>query len=71
MAKSVENLLSELINSVEEDIRSIDTQLKLLTSDKIVDIRRQTKVSSLQRLHVQYRVLQSVLRDEATYFAIK
>jgi hypothetical protein len=71
MAKSVENLLSELINSVEEDIRSIDTQLKLLTSDKIVDIRRQTKVSSLQRLQVQYRVLQSVLRDEATYFAIK
>jgi hypothetical protein len=71
MAKSTENLLSELIKSVEEDIRAIDTQLKLLTSHKIVDIRRQTKVSSLQRLHVQYRVLQSVLRDEATYFAIK
>lgn len=65
MPKRTKNLIHELIRSVEEDIEAIEMQLAAVASDKIVRVDSQPESTSLRKLLLQYKVLLSVLRDEA------
>ena len=68
IAKANQTSIDELISSVEEDVEAIEMQLVALAPDKIVRVDSQRESSSLRKLLLQYKVLLSVLRDEAGHF---
>jgi hypothetical protein len=65
MVNQIRILLHELIESVEEDLKAIEHQLRSTTDDKTVDINSHGGISSLRKVRLQYEVLLSVIKEES------
>jgi hypothetical protein len=65
MSDSTKKLIRELIESVERDIGLIESHLDVMKAVQALDPKKPSRYqSSLQKCHLQYSVLLSVLKDE-------
>lgn len=65
MVKQIRTLLHELIESIEEDLKAIEHQLRSTTDAKTLDIHLYGGRPSLRKVRLQYEVLLSVLQEES------
>ena len=67
MVNQIRILLHELIESIEEDLKAIEHQLRSTTDGKAVDINSHAGIASLRKVRLQYEVLLSVIKEESRH----